>query len=157
MYGRVPGTLAAALTQAAAILGTEKLGEVAGVGLSMAQKWINPTKDNAPAVHQCLQIDKACLAAANTAPIHEFYHQEIGRPKLALPQTQDLQREMLDVTRATGQLAEKVLEATSAQSASGKDLSPNERIIILREVENTETELRDIRLLAEARNTKTEH
>ena len=148
MYGRIAGTLAAALTQAAALLTTEKLGQVAGVGLSMAQKWINPQTDHAPNMMQCLLIDQACMKEAQQAPIHAFYYQEIGQPKMVAPPLENLQGEMLEVMSATGLLAAHVKSAMEKTSPMGEALSHNEAVVITQQAQSVVREAQDIILTA---------
>lgn len=144
MYQRVPGTLADAITKAAAILTTEEMGKAAGVGVSSAQKWMNPTTLQMPSLQQCVLIDKACLKVANEAPINQFYSSEIGQLSAPQPTAKTLGREMLEVMAATGNLAGEVQLAEEKHASSGRPMSPNTAVSILQQAENVAREIQDI-------------
>lgn len=152
MKRRTPETFEDAALEAAALMGPDHAGQVAG-GITGAavRAWSDPDKPaNVPSVKQALAVDAACFAhpgGHGRMPfLHAYLHQVKTQTADIAPAVGDLLDELLDLPEAVGALTAAVRQARAAQSAGGERITQSEEHNVRASIKALRQELDDLEL-----------
>nr|WP_298685270.1 hypothetical protein [uncultured Dongia sp.] len=136
----------AAALAAIHFLGAEQVAAIADRGTGSVRNWTNPDHDGRPTIHNCLQIDAACLAAGNEPPFLSAYAEQlklVGRgddPKL-----RGVMFEALELGEAVGGFHGLVCRANDLGSDEGASISPTENAALTKALKVAQKQLDDVR------------
>lgn len=153
---RTPESFEDAALEAAALMGPDHCGQVAG-GITGAavRKWTDPDQPGNPTLHQALAIDTACMqhpgGHGRTPFLHAYTEQLRKRTDDAARVVGHPLDELLDLPSALGVLTDAVRHALDANSDGGSAATPREVLKILEAIKAVRVEVDDL----EAALTKT--
>ncbi|WP_374374455.1 hypothetical protein [Dongia sp.] len=133
---RDPATFDAAALEAMHLLGVDECARIIDRGPGAVRKYADPEADGRPIIHHALRLDIACFKAIGATPFLAAYKHllRLGTRDLPPMGAGDPVMETLDVAEAVGTLSAAVKAAACHRGEAGADLSPAERLDLLRQI-----------------------
>ena len=134
---RVAGTLSAAISEIKNRLSEQECAKIVDRSESLIRKWADPDDPALPNLRQSLLLDAAYIHGGfGEPPIQAWYVDRLD--KIVSDDPNDAEDIIVSTLRAQaslGQIAAAVNQFTDGSSEHGKDLSSNERAVLLNMVQ----------------------
>lgn len=145
MKPRSPKSFAAAVTKIRSKLGEDTCAEVVGRSASLVRKWADPDHVSVPNLEQSLALDRTYVARGfGKPPLLELYAEQLAdalKDKDIKQGPVDMLIAALTVQGVVGDLSEAIREAISETGAGGREITPRERVGILKILERLDDQM----------------